>query len=319
MVGPSNGLIASGYPSSGTVASKGYPPRSMSDVSGDVTAERDGLQPPRLGPSGRSMSTSIAAAPPRSSSLAASAIPGSFSSDLRSTMASRTANVRSELGQSQQTDLAEKDEGSEWKQKVTELKEKLNKEMKIKEGSENLLEALNMKKAKQTKDQRSRVELELNSSNRKIGQLKLQIDELQPPKDDKVSSRSRISQLFRGNLLRTTFEDPNGTMPIEAEGTADTESPTFALSEILQSLEAQGMQSDYYIERANNLVELFKKHPTLKYDLAWSDFGLRMQTMLLSDSREVVAAGYRVTRYAITDRSSLQTIRRLNTDYLVML
>ncbi|KAL8994089.1 MAG: hypothetical protein Q9169_005845 [Polycauliona sp. 2 TL-2023] len=41
--------------------------------------------------------------------------------------------------------------------------------------------------------------------------------------------------------------------------------------------------------------------------------------MLLSQSREVVAAGYRVTRHAITDRRSLQTIRRLNTDELVML
>lgn len=41
--------------------------------------------------------------------------------------------------------------------------------------------------------------------------------------------------------------------------------------------------------------------------------------LLLSDSREVVAAGYRVIRYAITDRKSLQTIRALQTDYLVIL
>jgi rapamycin-insensitive companion of mTOR len=66
-------------------------------------------------------------------------------------------------------------------------------------------------------------------------------------------------------------------------------------------------------------VELFKRHPTLKYDLAWSIFGLRMQVLLLSDNREVVAAGYRLLRYAITDRKSLQTIRSLHTDYLVIL
>ncbi|RYF39707.1 MAG: hypothetical protein EOO38_22895, partial [Cytophagaceae bacterium] len=75
---------------------------------------------------------------------------------------------------------------------------------------------------------------------------------------------------------------------------------------------------EYYVERANSLVLLFRRHPTLKYDLAWSIFGLRMQMMLLSDSREVVAAAYRVMRYAFTDRKSLRIIRALHTDYLVM-
>lgn len=98
-----------------------------------------------------------------------------------------------------------------------------------------------------------------------------------------------------------------------------TESPTYALAEILQALEIEGLTPDYYVGHANNLVELFKRHPTLKYDLVWSVFGLRMQVMLLSDSREVVAAGYRMTRYAISDVSSLQKIRGLNTDYLVVL
>jgi hypothetical protein len=98
-----------------------------------------------------------------------------------------------------------------------------------------------------------------------------------------------------------------------------TESPTYALAEILQALEVEGLTPDYYVGHANNLVELFKRHPTLKYDLVWSVFGLRMQVMLLSESREVVAAGYRMTRYAISDISSLQKIRSLNIDYLVVL
>src|SRR5438034_2158686 len=84
-------------------------------------------------------------------------------------------------------------------------------------------------------------------------------------------------------------------------------------------MEIEGMQPDYYVERANSLVELFKRHPTLKYDLEWSVFGLRVQVMLLSDSREVVAAGYRLTRYAIADRKSIQIIRALHTDELVTL
>lgn len=295
------------------------PLRSMSDVSGDAAAEADGLQPPRVAPGGRSMSISNVGHLPRGPSLQPSAVPGSFISDVRSTVASRAATFRTDLGLSRRDDSDENDSRSASEQKVAELKEQLNKEMKIKEGSENLLEALNAKKAKQTKEQRSRVESELNSSNRKIGQLKFQIEELQQPRETSGSSRSRISALFRGNVLRSTSDNAIAAAVRGAEDQADTESPTFALSEILQSLEAEGMQSDYYVERANNLVELFKRHPTLKYDLAWSDFGLRMQTLLLSDSREVVAAGYRVTRYAITDRKSLRTIRGLNTDYLVIL
>lgn len=97
------------------------------------------------------------------------------------------------------------------------------------------------------------------------------------------------------------------------------ESPTYVLAETLQALEIEGMSPDFYVERANSLVELFKRHPTLKYDLAWSVFGLRVQVMLLSDNKEVVAAGYRLTRYAIADRKSLQIIRALHTDELVIL
>ena len=77
------------------------------------------------------------------------------------------------------------------------------------------------------------------------------------------------------------------------------------------------MTPDYYVSRANSLVDLFRRHPTLKYDLVWSVFGIRMQALLLSESREVVASGYRMIRYAISDITSLQYIRTLNTDYLV--
>ena len=97
------------------------------------------------------------------------------------------------------------------------------------------------------------------------------------------------------------------------------ESPTLVLTETLQALEVEGMQPDYYIDRANTLVDLFKRYPTLKYDLAWSVFSLRVQMMLLSESTEVVAAGYRLTRYAIADRASLRTIRSLHTDEVVVL
>lgn len=128
-----------------------------------------------------------------------------------------------------------------------------------------------------------------------------------------------MSNLFRSSPSRSSPTRVGLVSQEDSDDDAETESPTYALAEILQSLEVDGLQPDYYIERSNLLVELFKRHPTLKYDLAWPVFGLRVQTMLLSDSKEVVAGGYRVARYAITDRMSLKTIRSLNTDYLVIL
>ncbi len=201
---------------------------------------------------------------------------------------------------------------------LSTLRESLNREMKIKEGSENMLEALNTKKAKQTKEQRQRVEAELNSSNQKIKELRNQISELQKPKLPTTPTRTRMDVIFQSsNGLRSPHSATKSAAGSELD--EPTESPTYALAEILQALEIEGLTPDYYVGHANNLVELFKRYPTLKYDLVWSVFGLRMQVMLLSESREVVAAGYRMTRYAISDVSSLQKIRSLNTDYLVVL
>jgi len=212
----------------------------------------------------------------------------------------------------------DEDDGLVPEQVLSTLRESLNREMKIKEGSENMLEALNTKKAKQTKEQRQRVEAELNSSNQKIKELRNQISELQRPKLPTTPTRTRMDVIFQSsNGLRSPHSATKSATGSEFD--EPTESPTYALAEILQALEIEGLTPDYYVGHANNLVELFKRHPTLKYDLVWSVFGLRMQVMLLSESREVVAAGYRMTRYAVSDVSSLQKIRSLNTDYLVVL
>lgn len=201
------------------------------------------------------------------------------------------------------------------------IRDKIAKEMKIKTGTENMLEALLAKNPKQTKDQRLKVESELSSSNRKLAELSHELEEeLLRAQAPSTPPRSRLSTLFRGSSIRspsrsnTTVDDTR----LE-EGEGEMESPTYVLAETLQALEIEGMSPDYYVERANSLVELFKRHQTLKYDLAWSVFGLRVQVMLLSDNKEVVAAGYRLTRYAIADRKSLQTIRSLHTDELVIL
>ncbi|KAI9721122.1 MAG: hypothetical protein M1812_002603 [Candelaria pacifica] len=300
-------------------------PSTDHSMSGQPTAstdERDGsYATSRLGHDGnRSMANANVAFGPRGSSLAPSIQhPGGLNPEMRSTMASRSGTPKPDSSRTIGLDPSLLDQQTSSEQRLAEYRERISKETKIKIGSENLLDALNSKNAKQTKDQRLRVESELNSSNRKLAQLKSQLEEeVQRAKLSRSPSRSRLSRLFRGNPLRSPSRNQSVTSPYQ-EQEGETESSTFVLAEILQALERENMQPDYYVERANSLVELFKRHTTLKYDLAWSVFGLRIQMMLLSDNREVIAAGYRVVRYAITDRKSLQTIRRLQTDYLIIL
>ncbi|GAB7364559.1 hypothetical protein MBLNU230_g5366t1 [Neophaeotheca triangularis] len=245
--------------------------------------------------------------------------PGSFAADFKPAVA-RPDMSRADLSHYPFHEESGDVTSSEHRQ--AQYRQKIDKEMKIKLGSENMLEALNAKNHKQTREQRKMVESELNTSNKKIAQWKLDLEEeITRSKEQPASPMPRLSQLFQSAPIRspTAEESLFGDAEHKHKDDTEGESASYVLAEILQALEAEDLHSDYYVNHANELVELFKRHPTLKYDLAWSIFGLRMQMMLLSSSREVVAAGYRVMRYAITDRKSLQTIRTLNTDYIVIL
>lgn len=287
-----------------------------------VHDEKEGLFPySKAGNDIRSLSNASAAFGPRGTSLAnLNAPPGSFSTNLKTLNVAPYQNSRPALGGYPSKDDEKPTSHKTSEQRQADFRDKINKELKIKVGSENLLEALLAKNARQTKDQRLRVELELSSSTRKIAELKLQLDdEIEQSKRPTTPNQGRLSSLFRGSPLRSPSRLEYGNDPEQVEVDVESESPTYVLAEILQALEVESMQPGYYVERANSLVELFKRYPTLKYDLAWSIFGIRMQTMMLSESREVVAAGYRVTRHAIADRKSLQTIRGLHTDSIVVL
>jgi rapamycin-insensitive companion of mTOR len=349
--------------SSATPTQKSFGPQPGAPITSrpSFDAQRDGtgaggnggLAPP-ANPV-RNLSASSVSFAPRGSSLNPNSVlgashlggagPGSFSTEMRSQMAPSRAGSRVDLFSSGLDKVEERRGDWDWdrdkmqdadmvEQTLSALRQNLNRELKIKEGSENMLEALNSKKAKQSKEQRARVEAELNSSNARIRDLRQKIAEAQTrPKVPSTPTRRGTEgnvQVASGVLMRS----PPSAGMLSAGGRTDgvagvgivssdvdepTESPTFALAEILQALEVEGMSPEYYVGRANSLVDLFKRHPTLKYDLVWSVFGLRMQVMLLSESREVVAAGYRMTRYAISDVSSLKKIRSLNTDYLVVL
>lgn len=276
-------------------------------------------------PGGLSSSGTQASLSAKSASLAPSNITqGSFSSDLRHSGISRNATPLPPESISHVRGNGAGDiEAATTEQRQAIIREQIEKEIKIKTGTENMLEALLAKNMKQTKEQRLRVESELSSSHRKIAQLQNELEE------ELMRAHMTPIEATEARRLSTFFNAGPGRSPsratthatgesFEAED-SESESPTVVLSETLQELEAEGMSPDYYVDRANNLVDLFKRYPTLKYDLEWSVFGLRVQVMLLSESRDVVAAGYRLTRHAIADRKSIQVIRALHTDELVML
>ncbi|CAK7203934.1 hypothetical protein SEUCBS139899_006684 [Sporothrix eucalyptigena] len=297
------------------------PPRTSFD--------RDGLQIPAasnnaaVSVGGRSLAASSVMFAPRGSSLNPSPAPGSFVSEIRVQPPPSRGGSRLDVYNSEKlTDIDdenEDDEAAEVERSLAALRDLLNRELKIKEGSENMLEALNTKKAKQTKEQRLRVEAELSSSNQRIRELRNKISDFQRPR--LIPSTPTKVRPEPPPIPNAGTKSPQHTSRSGAGSDVEeqTESPTFVLAEILQALEVEGMPPEYYVARANGLVDLFKRHPTLKYDLVWSVFGLRIQSMLLSDSREIVAAAYRMTRYAISDITSLKKIRTLNTDYLVVL
>jgi rapamycin-insensitive companion of mTOR len=307
------------------VASSVMPSQSRPFASYHVSRKSDdGI--PRISKDGRSYSSSSIQYGPRGSSLATGTVtgagPGSFSTDLKTTAFPRTTTPRPELAMSRATSngLSDDDPITQSEQRQAAVRDKIAKEMKIKLGTENMLEALQSKNAKQSKEQRQKVELELDTSKRKLHVLHQELNqEIQRAQTPTTPPRKRMSSYFRGSPLKSPPVAPDLPGPEPPVDSFEGESPSLVLTEILQALEVEGMQPDYYIERANILVELFKRHPTLKYDLVWSVFSLRVQMMLLSESTGVVAAGYRLTRYAIADRSSLKTIRALHTDEIVIL
>ncbi|KAI5778923.1 Rapamycin-insensitive companion of mTOR, N-term-domain-containing protein [Geopyxis carbonaria] len=231
--------------------------------------------------------------------------PGSFSASLRSaTTAVMTPNtIAGDFSSPASPNSSEK--------LVEELTGQLNRAMKYKEGAENLLQVLDSKKEKEAKKARNEAEKEYNARNFEISQLKNQIAAITNPRDTAV---------LPINVEKFHEAAPPDYRPTTAEeDEPDGESPTVSLTDILRGLEEKGNRSEYYIEKANQLVALLKRHPNLKYELNWDTFGRRLQSMLLHESKEVVAAGYRATRYALTDSKSLRTVRGLHTDQLVVL
>lgn len=242
--------------------------------------------------------------------------PGSFGSSLRST-ATAVITPSNLAGPG---DIPSPTSPLSSERLVEELTDQLNRAIKYKEGAENLLQVLDSKKIKEAKQARNQAEKEYNARNMEITQLKTQIEAITKPKDipRRGQQQQREGNKFQGTPIRA--EEVNG-LPVAGapeEWDQGSESPTITLTELLRGLEEKEKRPEYYVEKANSLVMLFKRHPNLKYELEWSTFGNRVQFMLLHEAKEVVAAGYRVTRYAITGLRSLKNIRSLRTDYITI-
>ena len=218
---------------------------------------------------------------------------------------------------SERQDEQQQQQQKESEQRQAGFRGQLDKELKMKIGSENLLEALHFKK--HAKEQRMLVESQLDQTNRNIAQLKrslaAEVERSHAPSPTKSHAGS-LSQLFQHG--RTPSQQGMEAAEKTKEAEEENESPTYVLVETLQALEQQGQPSEYYVNLANNLTELFRRYNTLKYDLVWSIFGVRVQGMLLSDNKDIAAAGFRMVRYAITDRKSLVIMRSFSTDLLVL-
>ncbi|KAK5939771.1 hypothetical protein PMZ80_008153 [Knufia obscura] len=251
-------------------------------------------------------------------------MPGSFNPEMRSIAPSRSHTPQNELSSSAPHRAVristDEERPGTTEERQAAVRDKIAKEMKIKMGTENMLEALMAKNAKQTRDQRIKVEQELGTSNFKLAKLQQELDdEIKRALTPLTPPTKRMSSYFKTSPRRAPDVAEDGLPEEEEDDGVEDTSPTVIFTDVLQQLEVEGMQPDYYIERANRLVDLFKKNTALKYDIAWSVFSGRVQLMLLSESTDVVAAGYRLTRHAIADRSSLKTIRALHTDELVTL
>jgi rapamycin-insensitive companion of mTOR len=166
---------------------------------------------PRIAESGRSHSNTSIQYGARGSSLASSAMigpaPGTFSSDLKNTSLPRSGTPRLELAISRTTTNGPDDDDdltTQSEQRQAAVRNKIAKEMKIKLGTENLLEALQSKNAKQTKDQRQRVELELGTSRRKLEELHHQLNqEIKRGQTPTTPPRIWTTSYLRGSPLKS--------------------------------------------------------------------------------------------------------------------
>lgn len=97
------------------------------------------------------------------------------------------------------------------------------------------------------------------------------------------------------------------------------ESPTFTVTDLLTSLGEKTQDPDYLVTKGNDLVVLLKQYPYIKDDLVFSAFGHRLQNLLTHPKKEVVATGYRICRFVISNAESVESLISLKLDVLIII
>ncbi|GMM37596.1 TORC2 complex subunit [Saccharomycopsis crataegensis] len=133
-----------------------------------------------------------------------------------------------------------------------------------------------------------------------------------PMLDDPLANHHEDDSVIHYDSLEYT-EDENLSQLTPSQGTT-----TWFLSELLQSLGQKSEEEEFYIEKSNQVVDVLKNNPDIINNLVFSTLGHRIQFLLLSDSKEVIACGYRIARYVITDINSLRLIKSLRVHHFLI-
>ncbi|CAH2352898.1 hypothetical protein CLIB1423_08S03664 [[Candida] railenensis] len=152
----------------------------------------------------------------------------------------------------------------------------------------------------------------INSSNSVTGTTAAEPFPVPPSIPNLTSGNSPSSKHSSlENLHYTRNRNISGDSPIADEKFHEgyESSPTWLLSDILQSLSANKDHDEYFlVSRGNDLVMLFSQYPKLKKDLVLKTFISKILFMLCHQVSEVRATGYRIARYIISDYDSLTNL-----------
>lgn len=142
---------------------------------------------------------------------------------------------------------------------------------------------------------------------------KLENDFMNRDNRDRSSTMNSIDSLNINSIENTkvykSHTDQDDINELINEAPANAKSPTWLLSDILQSFSSIRDKDEYQIvAKGNELVSILMKHPYLKNDIILKNFLNRIQFMLYHNVSEVRAVGYRIIRYIISDYESLTSL-----------
>lgn len=119
-----------------------------------------------------------------------------------------------------------------------------------------------------------------------------------------VQSRNRSLTLDTLNINPVAHHP---TRPAEPSMTGVV-SPTWLLSDILQSFSTKDKDEYFIVSKGNDLVVLLSEHPQLTSDIMLQNFINKVQFMFYHPSLHVRAVGYRILRYVVSDYDSLRVL-----------